>query len=85
MQNQRISETQRQIIFQVMNLYTIFKYEAGCDTFLKRLNGLHPALQFTFEKEENNSLPFLDVLVEKSGAGFLTCVYYKPTFSGLYT
>ena len=65
--------------------YTIFKTEAECDTFLKRLNGLHTALHFTFEKEENNSLPFLDVLVEKSDTGFLTRVYRKPTISGLYT
>ena len=50
----------------VDDTYTIFKTEAECDTFLKRLNGLHTALHFTFEKEENNSLPFLDVLVEKS-------------------
>ena len=28
---------------------------------------------------------FLDVLVEKSDTGFLTSVYRKPTFSGLYT
>ena len=62
--------------------YTIFKTETECDTFLKRLNNLHPALQFTFEKEENDSLPFLDVLVEKSNTGFLTSVYRKPTFTG---
>ena len=60
------------------------KTEAECDTFLKRLNGLHPPLQFTFEKEENDSLPSLDVLVEKSNTGFLTSVYRKPTFTGQY-
>ena len=27
--------------------YTIFKTEAECDTFLKRLNGLHTALDFS--------------------------------------
>ena len=47
----------------VDDTYTIFKTEAECDIFLKHLNGLHPALPFTFEKEENNSLQFLDVLV----------------------
>ena len=69
----------------VDDTYTIFKTEAECDTFLKRLNGLHTALHFTFEKEENNSLPFLDVLVEKSDTRFLTSVYRKPSFSGLNT
>ena len=55
--------------------YTIFKAEADCDTFLKHLNSLHPALWFIFEKEEIDSLPFLDVLIEKSYTGFPTSVY----------
>ena len=65
--------------------FTFFKTEADCDIFLKRLSGLHPALQFTFEKEGSSSLPFLNVLIEKSGTGFLTSVYRKPTFLDLYT
>ena len=68
----------------VDDTYTIFKTEAEYDTFLKNLNDLHTTLQFTFEKEVKNSLPFLDVLVEKPDTGFLTSVYRKPTFSGLY-
>ncbi len=43
-----------------------------------------PALRFTCESEENNKLPFLDVLVEKSGNAFLTSVYRKSTFTGEY-
>ena len=68
----------------VDDIYTIFKTEAECDTFLKHLNSLHPALQLTFEKEENESLPFLDVLVEKSYTGFLTSVYRKLPLIGQY-
>ena len=45
---------------------------------------MHSALKFTFEKEENDLLPFLDVLVEKSNEGFLTSVFGKPTFTGQY-
>ena len=48
------------------------------------LNSMHSALKFTFEKEENDQFPFLDVLVEKSNEGFLTFVLRKPTFTGLY-
>ena len=44
---------------------------------------LHPALKFTVE-EQNNSLNFLSVLVEKVGTGLLTSVYRKPTFTGQY-
>ena len=52
--------------------------------FFHKLNDLHPSLSFTMEKENNNKLPFLDVLVEKCEFSFLTSVYRKPTFTGLY-
>ena len=44
-------------------------------------------MSFTDEKENSNSLPFLDVLItrEQSNPSFSTNVYRKPTFSGLYT
>ena len=42
---------------------------------------MHSALKFTFEKEENDQLQFLDVLVEKSTEGFLTFVFWKPSFT----
>ena len=36
------------------------------------------------EEENSNKLPFLDVLVERGELIFLTSVYRKPTFTGLY-
>ena len=45
---------------------------------------MHLALKFTVEKEENDQLPFLDVLVEKGNEGFLTSVFRKPFFTGQY-
>ena len=36
------------------------------------------------EEENSNKLPFLDVLVERGESAFLTFVYRKPTFTGLY-
>ena len=61
-----------------------FGSELDCDDCQEKLNLLHPALKFTIEKEQNNSLHFLDVLVEKEGTGFLTSIYRKPTFTGKY-
>ena len=62
--------------------FAIFGSELDCDRFQEKLNLLHLALKFTVEKEQTNSLNFLDVLVEKESAGFLTSIYRKPTFTG---
>ena len=68
----------------VDNTFVAFNSEKECDNFFIFLNSLHPSLRFTFEKECNGSLPFLDVLVEKSEAEFSTSVYRKSTFTGQY-
>ena len=68
----------------VDDTFVIFGSELECDRFHVNLNQLHPALKFTVEKEQNNSLNFLDVSVEKGGTGFLTSIYRKPTFTGQY-
>ena len=64
--------------------FVVFSYEDECDLFLDSLNSLHPSLRFTFEKESNLALPFLDVLVEKSPSKFITSIYQRPTFTGQY-
>ena len=64
--------------------FVIFGSELDYDHFHEKLNLLHPALKFTIEKEQTNSLNFLDVLVEKEGTVFLTSIYRKPTFTGKY-
>ena len=64
--------------------FVVFSNEDECDLFLNSLNSLHPSLRFTFEKESNLALPFLDVLVEKSPSKFITSIYRKPTFTSLY-
>ena len=51
------------------------------DQFYENLNLLHPALKCTVEKDQNNSLNFLAVSVEKEGIGFLTSVYRKLNFT----
>ncbi|UYV76705.1 hypothetical protein LAZ67_14001831 [Cordylochernes scorpioides] len=51
---------------------------------LERLNSYHPNLNFTFEKETNNSLPFLDIKIIRIQNQFQTTVYYKPSFNPDY-
>ena len=66
------------------NTFAIFYSESDCDEFFYRLNSLHPSLQFTFKKEVNQSLPFLDAQVEKMNSRFITSIYRKLTFTGQY-
>ena len=53
-------------------------------TFSK-IYSLQSSVVFTHEKEINNSMSFLDVLVEKSSKKFITLVYRKLRFTGQYT
>ena len=68
----------------VDDTFTIFDSENDCDNFLHQLNSLHPSLRFTFEIKVNQSLPFLDIQVEKMGSKLITSVYRKPTFTEQY-
>ena len=48
--------------------------------FNECLNAVHPSVQFTREMEENNSIPFLDVLLTREPNGKIsTKVYRKPS------
>ena len=53
-------------------------------TLLDHVNSIRPSKQFTMEKEQDNKLPFLDVLVTCTEQGFRSSVYCKPTFTGQY-
>ena len=55
------------------------------DHFLAHINQHHPSIKFTMETEQNNSIPFLDVLVTKSPSGKPAHqVYRKPTHTDRY-
>ena len=66
------------VYFRYVDDTFAFNNEVDCNTFFIHLNSLHPSLRFTYEKESNHSLPFLDVLVERHDSEFLTSVCRKP-------
>ena len=68
----------------VDDTFVSFKSHSDALGFFDILNQLHSSLSFTIEEENNGQLPFLDVLVERCDSSFLTSVYRKPTFTGLY-
>ena len=54
------------------------------DYFLTTLNSFHPDISFTFEKENNSHLPFLDVLFIRNGTNLDPTVYRKDTHNDLF-
>ena len=63
----------------------LFNSEQDANEFFKLLNSQHPNIKFTFEKQKDDKLAFLDVLFSKTGQNFCTSVYRKMTSIGLYT
>ena len=64
--------------------FLLFSSENHVKKFHKYINTRHKNMTFTFEVEKNNKLAFLDVLVTRD-VTFVTSLYRKPTFSGLYS
>ena len=52
--------------------------------FLSHINSLHHKITFTVEIEENNQLPFLDILIRRKHTSLETTVYRKPTNTNQY-
>ena len=53
------------------------------ESFFNFINTIHLSIKFIIEYENNNSLPFLDVMVTRTSNGFSTSVYRKPTYTNL--
>ncbi|CAF3835154.1 unnamed protein product [Rotaria sp. Silwood1] len=66
-------------IFMIMN-----GTQKDISNFKKFMNNLEKTIKFTVEVQEENKLPFLDVMVERENNLLITYVYHKPTDTGLY-
>jgi len=70
----------------VDDTFCLFNSEWDADLFFNFINNQHPNLHFTMERESNQVLPFLDVLLNNKSPQFpVTNVYRKKTFTGLLT
>ena len=56
-------------------------HQEDVQILLDHVNSIRPSIQFCMEKEQDNKLPFLDVLVTHTEQGFRSSVYRKPTFT----
>jgi len=71
----------------VDDIFLLFENIQCLEGFHQYMNAQHPNMNFTYELETNDSLAFLDVFVTRDldNSMFVTSVYRKPTFSGVYT
>ena len=63
--------------------FLAFKSMEQAYKFLEYLNNKHSNISFTSEFEDNNNLPFLDILVTKNDGFLTTNVFRKETYTGL--
>ena len=70
----------------VDDTFTLFPNKDTAVQFLSYLNTRHKNIQFTTEFEQDEEIPFLDVLIKRQpNNSFSTSIYRKKTFTGLYT
>ena len=69
----------------VDDIFVLCRDREHHEKFMEYMNTRHENIKFTEELEQNNTLPFLDVAVTRSDEGFVTNLYRKSTFSGVFT
>ena len=69
----------------VDDIICLFNCESDADKFFVFLNQRHPKIKFTTEKQTENQLSFLDLLITSNINNFQTSVYRKKHSIGLYT
>ena len=67
----------------VDDTFILFQSKVAAEQFLEFANNLHPNINFTIEHENNNGLPFLDVLITRYDQHFSTSVFRKKTYTTL--
>ena len=69
----------------VDDTFLLSSSELHVTKFLNYTNSKHRNIKVTVEREENNSLSFLDIKIVRDGGKFQTSVYRNSTFSGFLT
>ena len=67
------------------DVFAVFETEKQAEGFQNYINSAHPNIKFTLEKENDNKISYLDILVCKFDEVCQLSVYRKPTFTNLGT
>ena len=70
----------------VDDIFCLFKNENDAINFFDFINIQHPNISFTYEKQIDGKLCFLDVMIKNTNTNkFQTSIFRKTTFTGLLT
>ena len=67
----------------VDDTFCVFKSEHDAMLFFYYINSRHSNIKFTFEKQINNKLSFLDILIDNSSSNCVFSVFHKKTYTRL--
>ena len=68
-----------------VDIFVLFNKPEHAQFFLEYMDKKHKNMKFSIETEMNRSLSFLDVKIFQENDKFVTSVFRKETFSGVYT
>ena len=68
----------------VDDIFVLYKRPENVKTFVAYMNSKHKNINFSFETKKDEQIPFLDVNVFRENGNFVTNVYRKETFTGVY-
>ena len=69
----------------VDDIFVLFKRPEHVKPFVDYMNNKHKNINFSFETEKDEQMSFLDVNMFHENGKFVTNVYRKETFTGVYT
>ena len=67
------------------DIFVLFESSESADSFREYMSSKHQNINFTVKNENVGSLSYLDVKICRKNGKFVTSVYGKPTFSGVFT
>ena len=69
----------------VNDIFVLFESSESADSFREYMSSKHQNINLIVEKENVGSLSFLDVRICRKNGKFVTTIYRKPRFSGVFT
>ena len=67
------------------DIFVLFKRPEHVNHFVDSMNSNHKNINFSFETEKDQQMSFLNVNVFRENGKFVTNVYRKEIFTGVYT